>query len=242
MEYLEKEVNRTESVYQATRVVVTPFLKSNFKPIILNKDLVPKGKNRGIIYAPNHRSTIDPFAVTTAVEDTIHWAALKRFFDAEDSIFNNSKNPLLCQLTKYMFTTMGFIPIDRDSVNLDSLRLMSRFLKDCRSIGIFPEGTTNKHPDQYDLGEVKPGLSIIARKSDAWIQPISLVWIKDKRIANRVIINFREPFLSNGNKNKITELWTDEVQEGIRQNKEVIATLTQIADESSAKRLSLKIK
>lgn len=241
MEYSEKKVNLTEFAYQSTRVVVTPYLKKHFNPIILNKDFIPKD-GRGIIYAPNHRSTLDPFAVTTGIEDTIHWAALKRFFDAEDSIFNNSKNPLLCQLTKYMFKTLGFIPIDREAANLEALRLISKFLKDCRNIGIFPEGTTNKHPDQYDLGEVKPGLSIIARKNDAWIQPISLVWIKDKRIANRVIINFREPFLSTGNKKGITDLWTSEVQEGIRQNKELISNLTQVADASEGKRISLQIK
>lgn len=242
MEYREKEVDLTEKCYLTARVFVAPLLKSIYKPIVLNRSFIPEDKNRGIIYAPNHRSTLDPFAVIAAADGAIHWAALKRFFDAEDSIFNNSKNPFLCQLTKWMFITMGFVPIDRESTNLDSLRLMSRYLKEHRNLGIFPEGTTNKHPDQYDIGPVKPGLSVVARKSDSWIQPISLLWIKDKKIENKVIINFREPFLSNKSKQEIIDLWTSEVQVGIDQNRKVISDLSTIADDASVKRLSLKIK
>lgn len=245
MEYSEKKVNATEFYYRSARVVVGPILRKLYKPIVLNRGVVPRD-NRGIIYAPNHRSTIDPFAIISSMDETdgaIHWAALKRFFDAEDSIFNNSKNPFLCQLTKFMFTNLGFVPVDRESVNLDSLRLMSRFLKESRNLGIFPEGTTNKHPDLYDIGEVKSGFAVVARKSDAWVQPMSLLWIKDERIKNNVIINYREPFLSKGmKKQEIIDLWTAEVQEGIDENRDVIQALRQTDDENLVKRMSLKIK
>ncbi|HBA37738.1 MAG TPA: hypothetical protein DCY94_03360 [Firmicutes bacterium] len=242
MEYSERKVDVAEQTYLTTRVFVAPILKSLYKPIVLNKSFVPKDINRGMIFAPNHRSTVDPFAIISATEGAIHWAALKRFFDAEDSIFNNSKNPFLCQLTRLMFNTLGFVPIDRETMNLDSLRIMSRYLKENRSLGIFPEGTTNKHPDQYDIGPVKPGFAVVARKGDAWIQPISILWIKDDKIENKIVINFREPFLSNKSKQEIVDLWTREVQMGINQNREVIKNLRDVADDSSVKRISLKIK
>lgn len=227
MEYSEKKVNITETLYQSTRVVINPLLKKLYRPLVLNRDFVPKDNTHGIIFAPNHRSTMDPFAIISATDVAIHWAALKRFFDAEDSIFNNNKNVFLRYFTKYLFKTMGFIPVDREAVNLDSLRLMSKYLKDQRNLGIFPEGTTNKHPDLYDIGPVKPGFAVVARKSDAWIQPVSLTWIKDKDISYNTIINFMKPFLSsNMSKQEIIETWTSEIQSGLDENRETIKALS----------------
>lgn len=243
MEYSEKKVNLTENIYQAGRSLATPVLKKIYKPIVLNESIIPKDESRSVIYAPNHRTTIDPFAIITATHDPIHWVALKRFFDAEDSIFNNSKNIFLCYLTKYLFTYMGFVPIDRESNNLESLRLMNKLLKDGRNLGIFPEGTTNKHPDLYDIGPVKPGLSSMAKTHDSWVQPISLLWINDEKIDNKVIINFREPYLaSQMTKKEGTDLWIEEVQSGIDENKELIKNLSSIADDKSIRKMTLKIK
>lgn len=243
MEYSERKMNLTENIYKVACSLATPVLNNMYNPIILNKSVVPKDDSRSVIYAPNHRTTLDPFAIITATTDPIHWVALKRFFDAEDSIFNNSKNPFLCYLTKYLFTYMGFIPIDREANNLESLRLMNRLLKEGRNLGIFPEGTTNKHPDLYDIGPVKPGLTSMAKTHDSWIQPISLLWIDDQKMNNKVVINFREPYLaSQMTKREGTDLWIEEVQAGIDENKEIIKTLSSIASDESIKKMSLKIK
>lgn len=243
MEYSEKKVNLTENTYQLGRIVATPILKEIYNPIIINKSVIPKDDNRSVIYAPNHRTTLDPFAIITATNDPIHWVALKRFFDAKDSIFNNNKNAFLCYLTKYLFISMGFIPIDRESNNLESLRLMNKYLKEGRNLGIFPEGTTNKHPDLYDIGPVQPGLITMARANDSWIQPISLLWIENDKIDNKIIINFREPYLaSQMTKKEGTDLWVEEVQEGINQNREVVRNLSHLVDDDSIKKMILKIK
>ncbi len=79
-------------------------LKSIFHPIILNKSNF-SNVDTGIIYAPNHIRTVDPLVIESIIKTNVHWVALKRFFDGTDSIFNNSKNPLLCSVTKYLNNT-----------------------------------------------------------------------------------------------------------------------------------------
>lgn len=243
MEYNSKKVDLTENIYQVGRILATPILEKIYNPIILNRSLVPNDSSRGVVYAPNHRTTVDPFSIIIALNDPVHWVALKRFFDAEDSIFNNNKNLALCYLTKYLFTYMGFVPIDRNSNNFESLKLMNQYLKDGRNLGIFPEGTTNKHPDLYDIGPVKPGLTSIAKSNDSWIHPISILWIKNEKIDNKVIINFREPYLpSQMTKKEGTDLWLEEVQLGINENKEIINNLSSVSSDDSVKRLKLSIR
>ena len=241
-EFQSKKTDLNEGVYQVIRSVSSPMIKKVFNPIIINNSIIPKDE-KSIVYAPNHRSTLDPFIIFSTTTDSIHWAALKRFFDAEDSIFNNSKNPILCYLTKYLFLSMGLIPIDRNSSNIDSLRLMNNLLKEKRNLGIFPEGTTNKHPELYDIGPVKPGLTAIARTNNAWILPISILWIEDEKIKNKVIINYRTPFLpSEMTKSEATDLWIKEVQSGIDENREIIKSLKKISSDKDLSILSLKIK
>lgn len=72
-----------------------------YQPLILNKD--NQISKNGVIYAPNHRKTMDAFIMVAAVRAPVHWVALKRFFDGEDSIFNNSKNKILCNITRFLF-------------------------------------------------------------------------------------------------------------------------------------------
>lgn len=93
------------------------FVSFKFIPIILNEQNIKHVSNEGIIYAPNHRSTLDPVVITGILRQNIHWAALLRFFKGEDSIFNNSKNPLLCKITAEWFRRMEYFPIDRKSDN-----------------------------------------------------------------------------------------------------------------------------
>lgn len=73
-------------------VWLMPLVRWYLDPVVLHADRRIRTKD-AVLYAPNHRSTLDPLAILSVVEENIHWAALLRFFQAKDSIFNNSKNP-----------------------------------------------------------------------------------------------------------------------------------------------------
>lgn len=148
--------------------------------------------------APNHRSTLDPLIVESVLEEHIHWAALGRFFEGEDSIFNNSKNPLLCNITKYAFRRLEYFPIHRkcdnqNANNMASLKDMNLFLKNGYKIGIFAEGTT-KRPAGKDFGVFDDAFLRLAKRNRSWIQPIILLWTEHSNAKSRVIVNFGKPF------------------------------------------------
>lgn len=178
--------------------LVSPIIMQKFKPIIINYDNLINVENEPVIYAPNHRSTLDPLVITGIVLKNIHWAALLRFFNATDSIFNNNKNRLLCDITSKTFRKLEYFPIDRksdnpDANNIKSIRDMNGFLKTNQRIGIFAEGTT-KREEGKDFGNFDDSFIVLGKKNNAWIQPITTLWIKELNIPSKVIINFGKPF------------------------------------------------
>ena len=66
-------------------------------------------------------------------------------------------------------------------------------MKNGSKVGIFAEGTTRREPGK-EFGTFDDGFIMLAKTSDAWIQPITNYWIKDDSIENKIIINFGKPF------------------------------------------------
>lgn len=245
----------TEKVYKLVRQPVKPFVSLIFNPIILNADCVPKKES--VVYAPNHRKTEDSFLMFAIIKDAVHWMALKRFFTGEDSIFHNSKNPILCKLTSIVFKSIGAVPIIRDQDkdkyekcdNSESLKEFDQYLSLGSSIGIFPEGTTNKNPEKQNFTlPIKTSAFRFVKNNDSWLQPISIVWIpKNYNIKNKAIINFRPPFKTNEMEvSEILEKWKETVEAGIEENKQIIEHLRGINEITSqdvkVKKLELKLK
>jgi len=170
-------------------------IMGRFSPLVLHKENLIKPQGYPVLYAPNHKSTLDPVIITAFIGINIHWAALKRFFMAEDSIFNNSKNILLCRFTSKLFYKLEYFPIvrksdDENANNYTSIRDMCGFLKVNQAVGIFAEGTT-RHPMGSDFGTFDPSFLRMAKSTKALVQPITIYWYgKEKKVA----INVGESF------------------------------------------------
>lgn len=181
---------------------ITILLRRIYHPLILHPENIVTKSNSGVIYAPNHRSTLDPLIVESVLPELIHWAALARFFDGKDSIFNNSKNSILCKITKYVFQKLEYFPIERkcdnpNSNNMASLKDMSIFLKNGYKIGIFAEGTIRRKEGE-EFGNFDNAFLRLAKKNNALIQPITLLWVKDSKSKCKVIVNFGKAFQMKG--------------------------------------------
>lgn len=195
--YYERASHSKKFFYKLSKIGY-PVVKTYFKPIILNKQNMKDFNQESAIFAPNHRSTLDPFIVLLTYNKPIHFAALKRFFDGEDSIFNNSKNKALCKLTSTLLKKLEHFPIDRKSDNenannKESILDMKGFLETNNLIGIFPEGTTLKDKTK-NFGEFKVTFLQLAKETNSYVQPITLLWVKNDNIKNKVIINIGESF------------------------------------------------
>lgn len=204
--------------YLIMRLCAKPFIYMKYKPLYLHAKRMTEG---GVVFAPNHRKTVDSLVLVVGINRAVHWAALKRFFTGEDSIFENSKNPLLCSITKFVFSKSGMVSIDRDGNNVQSLMVLRQYLLSDEAVGLFPEGTTNKEPEKCVLSEVKEGAFLLVRNSRAVIQPIAITWYENKK--HRVVVNFREPIkASKGNVTKeLVHEWREAISAGIEENNKI---------------------
>ena len=119
---------------------------------------IPKGK---CVFVINHRSNIDPLIMLNMFWREQHIVAKKELY----------KNCFLRAILKGMKT----IPIDREKVEISTIKQCLKVLKNGKILSIFPEGTRNK-TDKV-LGEIKAGAGLLSIKGDAEIVPI---WIKKK--------------------------------------------------------------
>ena len=216
-----------------------------FEPIILHGENIKIEENVPLIYAPNHRSTLDPLAINAVINKHVHWVALLRFFQGKDSIFNNSKNPILCDITAKTFKNLEFIPVDRKSDNpkannFEAIRDMVGYLMVNKIIGIFPEGTTRR-PEGQDFGTFDPSFVQLAIKQKADIMPITTYWFRDEKNKKRVVLNFGEAIRTKGKKQD--EIYNEFLQiqnEQLRENK--IASEYYLENKNSKKRILKKSK
>ena len=131
-----------------------------------------------------------------------------------------------------MFKSLEYFPIERTSDNpkannLQSMKDMDSFLKINSQIGIFAEGTTRR-PEGSDFGTFDPAFLTLAKRNNAWIQPITSLWIKELDLKNKLIVNYGEAF-KVGNKN-IEDAMTYFLQiqkQSLEENKKVYSELTE---------------
>lgn len=175
-----------------------PVIMWLFKPLVLHKENIKSDLGYGIVFVPNHRSTLDPLIITALLNRNVHWAALLRFFEAKDSIFNNNKNPILCKLTAIIFKKLEYFPVDRQqdnpkANNFEAIRNMNLFLRAGSAIGIFGEGTIHRKEGQ-EFGVFDDSFFFLARKNESWIQPVTIYWSRKKNCKYKVAVNFGELF------------------------------------------------
>lgn len=218
-----KLLSKSEKSFSKYNKIFSLAIKNYFHPEVLNLEKLIKNPDAGVIYAPNHVSTLDPFAINYYINDIVHWTVLARFMRGEDSIFNNSKNPMLCHLTKVMFENFGFFPVERTSDcenvdNSESLKNMKNTLVVGNKLGIFPEGTTRKKEGE-DFGEFKKSFYYLANKTGAYIQPITISWYM-KNDKKTPLVNFSEAYkVDNMSVEEAMKKYLENQKENLIENK-----------------------
>ena len=143
----------------------------------------PKG---GFILACNHLSYLDPPAVGCRIPRNLHYFA-------RDSLFFW---PLGLLITK-----LNSIPVNRDQLDLGTLRKVLTVLKRGEPVLVFPEGT--RSPDGT-LQKSQKGLGLLVHKSGVPVLPARLhgsfeILGKGKlfpRIGRKLYLNIGSPILS----------------------------------------------
>lgn len=119
------------------------------------------------ILAGNHTSHLDSGAVIATLVETLGFAAARRLHvvGARDYFFDS-------RLKGWAFSTLlNVVPIERDEVGLQGLRLVGSILRRGEAVLIFPEGTRSR---SGELQTFRPGVGLLAWEYDVPVVPLYL--------------------------------------------------------------------
>lgn len=140
-------------LYRFLKCVLGFIFRIMYRVDVKGKENIPTG--RGFILCSNHAHNFDPILVSIAMPGDIYWMGKKELVSV----------PVIGWIVK----KLNMVPVDRDTVELSTIKTSLRVLKDGNTLGIFPEGTRVK---EMDIENAKPGVALISTKAKAPILPI----------------------------------------------------------------------
>lgn len=140
--------------YKLIQVVLYTYYRICFDFKFYGIENVPEDA-RGIIFAPNHASYLDPPIVGISLKKPINYLAKEYLF----KVFALGR-------TLYW---LGALPIKSESDDFRSMRQLLRALKEGKHLVIFPEGTRS---EDGRFREVEGGAGFLAVKSKAYVVPV----------------------------------------------------------------------
>jgi 1-acyl-sn-glycerol-3-phosphate acyltransferase len=141
--------------YHFFHVVSRPLLKSFFKFQVLGAHNVPL--KSGALIMSNHASYMDPIFMGAAVDRNLNYMARSTLFRPD--------------IIKWFLLNMNAFPVHLGVPDRKAIRNALRLLKNDNLLLIFPEGTRTR---DGSLGEAKPGIGLIAHKTDSPVVPAFL--------------------------------------------------------------------
>jgi 1-acyl-sn-glycerol-3-phosphate acyltransferase len=135
-----------------------------------------------VLLLSNHQSHLDPILVGMASERQLR-------FVARDSLFYWPLGGLI--------RSLGAIPLAREGTGLAGLRVTLSVLRAGQALVLFPEGTRTV---DGSLQPLKPGFSLVARRSEATIVPVGIAGAFEALPRGRCLPRPRAIWLQFGNR------------------------------------------
>ena len=172
-------------MYRFLWCLVWPFFKLFYPHKVIGKQNMLY--NQPTIIVSNHYSNMDILVVGLSIRRKMHFVGKKELFKGK--------------FVTWFMKKMGVIKLDRENVDLESIKNCLKVLKNNELLTIFPEGTRNKVDEQ--LKNIKNGVCMLAIRGKAKIIPVNILNSAKVFKRNRVVIG--EPFeLSNFYGQKLT--------------------------------------
>lgn len=144
-------------------------------------DHVPK--EGGVLVAANHASFLDPVLVGVTTARPLYFVARRSLF----------RNPLF----GWLIRNLNSVPINREGISKETLRVVLEQLRLGRAVLIFPEGTRSV---DGKLGEFRSGVIRLAQMGDVPVVPALVfgsykAWGRQRRIPrpSKTAVAFGEP-------------------------------------------------
>lgn len=183
--------------------LLTPIMRIIFRlyynPKIIGREVIPK--KGSIVIACNHKHLFDQCLTIMATKRPIHYMAKKEYFESHLAWF---------------FKFVGCIPVDRSKKDPNAKSRALAVLNDGGAIGIFPEGTRNRHKDKLLL-DFKFGAVSMAKKTDSLVIPCAITG--DYKFRSKdLVIRYGKPFKVEGNLKEANEKLHKEVERLLKKN------------------------
>lgn len=163
--------------YFTVKKIVGFIAKHIYRIEVVGEENIPKDNER-LIVCGNHKSNLDPVAISAVFDRQIFWMAKKELF--QNKLFGGFLDKL------------GAFPIDREGNDLGAIKKSLKILKSENVLGIFPEGTRVK---EVDYTKIKSGIALIAQKTNSEVLPVFIEG--DYKLFRKTRIYFRKPVKIN---------------------------------------------
>ena len=144
--------------HKICRRIIFPILRVFYRMKVKGLENLPKDEN--YIIVSNHLGMIDCFAIATMFKQKIYFMAKKELFDKK--------------LKAKFIRWLGGIPVDREKLDISTIKECFKTLKNGDILVVFPEGTRNRKAEEIDLLPLKGGANLIAFKTGAKIVPVGM--------------------------------------------------------------------
>ncbi len=143
-------------LYKIAVIILKPICYLLFRINITGKENMPEG---ACIVCANHTSAIDPVVLAVGVGHRMPFR-----FMAKKEIFKN-------KIFAWFLNKIGIIPVNRDTVDLATIRSSLKVLKDGERLMMFPEGTRIRE-ENASRDNVKMGAGMLAARAKVPIVPV----------------------------------------------------------------------
>ncbi len=184
--------------YIACNFVIINMVKSKYK-VLKAEGIENIDKSKKYIIASNHVTGFDPFFIANQYKLTIAYMAKKQLFETFWSMV--------------LMDWCGAFAVDRDKVDVSTIKTALSVKKTDWHLGLFPQGT-RCHNDKIE--NITKGFASIAKKMDIDILPIAIIVKENPLNPNgKKIMQLKagKPISSKGNVDDIVNEWAKSVSE-----------------------------
>ena len=138
--------------YRFARFLLKIVFKIRYKLVVHGNTNLPKTP---LVICANHINLWDPILLAIIFDRPIRFMAKKELFEYK--------------FLGFLLEKFGAFPVDRDNVNIKTIKDAIKLVKNNEVLGIFPEGTRVKTVSEENM---KTGVAMIASRACADVIPV----------------------------------------------------------------------
>ncbi len=194
----QKFFNNWRSLFQwiVTHIGYKAYLSLIYRLEIQGKENIPK--NNAYIVAPNHISLLDPPMVAAVLNKPVAFMAKKELF----------KNPIL----RWWLNWLGAFAVDREKLDVSTIRTVLTIKKTDWVFGIFPQGTRQ---EPGIISDITKGFASLAKTTKCGILPIGIIGAHEKKklpFSGKIVVKIGEMIPYSDNVEEMVDKWIESIQ------------------------------